>query len=237
MSYQARGVGYIALKESVLEQKNLNELWKRAAESQLPSEHAHINWSTLPVLILQDIVAAIGNYATTVAREGNLVVRLFHQMDNYHEDTVEKFLEIFTPFTMDGMFEFRGEDNTLWRFDFRDGSWHEDNGEIWYHTGRTLFVEGVTKFGVVANIDGARHQLSRKEIRTLAAGGALNRDPVANLVLPKLLTKYGKCFECDNSTCRLNPDGICLAPLLTGKSPFHNGNLDDCREYVAKEDV
>lgn len=242
MSYYAKGDGYIVLKKTILTKKNLEKLWRRSCSSGLTAnteDNVTWGWSMPKTAILQTLVNAIGEYATGVDfpfPHELPTVRLCHPYGNYHEDSVMDFLDIFTPFVREGEFELLGEDDAMWRFHFRNGKWREDSGEVWYHTKRMLFVEAVDKFGVIADIDGARHQLSRKEIRTLVAGGAFNRDPVANLVLPKLLTKYGKCFECDNSTCRLNPDGICLAPLLTGKSPFHNGDLDDCQDYVPLED-
>ena len=39
------------------------------------------------------------------------------------------------------------------------------------------------------------------------------------------------CIECDCESCRLNPRGVCLAPLLTGKAPNWDDH-DGCHDYV-----
>lgn len=57
----------------------------------------------------------------------------------YHEDYVAKFLNILTPyicedngFYSNGVIEYRGEDDALWRHIFRDGAWYEEQGDITY---------------------------------------------------------------------------------------------------------
>ena len=39
---------------------------------------------------------------------------------------------------------------------------------------------------------------------------------------------------CDSETCRLNPKGICLAPLLTGKPPTITED-EGCLDYIVTD--
>lgn len=42
------------------------------------------------------------------------------------------------------------------------------------------------------------------------------------------------CFNCDSETCALNPDGVCLYPLLYGNSPEWDDH-DGCKGFLYKE--
>lgn len=46
---------------------------------------------------------------------------------------------------------------------------------------------------------------------------------------------FYRTIECDSETCRLNPHGICLAPLLTENPPRWNDH-DGCLDYIPKLD-
>lgn len=52
--------------------------------------------------------------------------------------------------------------------------------------------------------------------------------------LQKLFHRRACCFECDSETCALNPEGICLYPLLYGSVPEY---VDDvgCKGFLYKE--
>lgn len=52
--------------------------------------------------------------------------------EKYYDDDVRTFLNAIAPYTKSGEIEYNGEDNTLWRFAFRDGEWYEDNGYVSY---------------------------------------------------------------------------------------------------------
>lgn len=53
--------------------------------------------------------------------------------------------------------------------------------------------------------------------------------------LQKLFHRHQCCFNCDSETCALNPEGICLHPLLYGNVPEY---VDDegCKGWLPKED-
>lgn len=59
---------------------------------------------------------------------------LHHSSDwNYHDEEVEKALFSLIPFGIkEGAIEFIGEDESLWRYIFRDGKWVEENGHVEY---------------------------------------------------------------------------------------------------------
>lgn len=42
------------------------------------------------------------------------------------------------------------------------------------------------------------------------------------------------CTECDSETCIFNPEGVCMAPFVTGQSPALSD--DGCGDWVGKED-
>ena len=48
----------------------------------------------------------------------------------YDEDDVHNFFKAITPFTKEGVVEYTGEDDSHWRFEFRNGRWYEDTGRI-----------------------------------------------------------------------------------------------------------
>lgn len=52
--------------------------------------------------------------------------------EEYYDDDVRRFLNAIALYTESGEIEYNGEDNTLWRFAFRDGEWYEDNGYVSY---------------------------------------------------------------------------------------------------------
>ena len=58
----------------------------------------------------------------------------------------------------------------------------------------------------------------------------LDIDPAAK----KLLDRNALCFECDSETCSLNPEGICLYPLLYGKVPEYDDH-SGCKGFLCKE--
>lgn len=53
-------------------------------------------------------------------------------LSRYNEDEVHNFFKAFTPFTKEGVVEYTGEDDSHWRFEFRNGRWYEDVGRIVY---------------------------------------------------------------------------------------------------------
>ena len=54
--------------------------------------------------------------------------------------------------------------------------------------------------------------------------------------LQKLFQRRSLCEECESETCGLNPEGVCLYPLLHGKKPAFNEE-DGCTGFLYKEDL
>ena len=52
--------------------------------------------------------------------------------DRYSEDDMYRYFEKITPYTLSGEIEYVGEDNSIWRFIFKDGEWREESGRIEY---------------------------------------------------------------------------------------------------------
>ena len=52
--------------------------------------------------------------------------------EKYHEDDIKEMLRSFAPYVEIGEIEFVGEDDSLWRFIFKDGKWYEENGLVIY---------------------------------------------------------------------------------------------------------
>lgn len=59
----------------------------------------------------------------------------------------------------------------------------------------------------------------------------LDIDPAAK----KLLERHPLCFACDCQTCALNPEGVCMYPILHGKAP-DLAAPDGCTGYVEKRE-
>ena len=58
---------------------------------------------------------------------------LFFSIDsNYHEDDVVGLLDELKPYISEGLVEYTGEEDTHWRFSFKDGEWTEFNGRTVY---------------------------------------------------------------------------------------------------------
>ena len=59
-----------------------------------------------------------------------------------------------------------------------------------------------------------------------------NEDASNAASITSLLHCQKLCTECDSETCVFNPQGICMAPFLTGKKPgIHD---DGCTDYCPK---
>lgn len=52
--------------------------------------------------------------------------------------------------------------------------------------------------------------------------------------LQKLFHRRACCFDCDSETCALNPEGVCLYPLLYGNAPEWDDH-DGCKGFLYKE--
>ena len=48
--------------------------------------------------------------------------------------------------------------------------------------------------------------------------------------------KACRTIECDAETCRLSPNGVCLAPAFTGKD-YPAVTEDGCEDYIATEKI
>ena len=53
--------------------------------------------------------------------------------------------------------------------------------------------------------------------------------------LQKLFHRHQCCFNCDSETCALNPDGVCLYPLLYGEVPTFDDWEKGCSGFIYKE--
>ena len=60
---------------------------------------------------------------------------VYHPFENYAEECVHDFLRSINENTLYGEIVFEGEENTNWRFKFKDGKWYEENGTITYDEG------------------------------------------------------------------------------------------------------
>ena len=54
--------------------------------------------------------------------------------EKYYEESVYDAIEAIRPITISGNIEFKGEDDCIWRFYFKDGNWIEESGEIYYES-------------------------------------------------------------------------------------------------------
>lgn len=54
--------------------------------------------------------------------------------DKYHEEDVYELLDGIAKDTESGEIEYSGEDNSYWRFIFKDGKWIEESGWIYYES-------------------------------------------------------------------------------------------------------
>ena len=68
---------------------------------------------------------------------------------------------------------------------------------------------------------------SRGVAKLLLVGEPKDREVAQALFLTSL------CCECDSEHCVFNPDGICKAPFVTGRTPGLND--DGCTDYCCKE--
>ena len=60
----------------------------------------------------------------------------------YYEDNVYEALLNVKPYIKDGEFIFNGEDDCHWRIKFKNGSWDEENGDIYYSSDLPLLNSG-----------------------------------------------------------------------------------------------
>ena len=51
----------------------------------------------------------------------------------------------------------------------------------------------------------------------------------------KLLDRQPMCFECDSETCAFNPEGVCMYPVVYGKTPDLE-TFDGCSGWVEKRE-
>lgn len=100
MSYYATGSGAIELRS------NLNEDNIREIEEILDNADVECDFSR---------------------RDGYLDL---YQHEKYYGDYWEDLLGKLAPFTSQGEIDFNGEDGSLWRFIFRDGTFVEENGDV-----------------------------------------------------------------------------------------------------------
>lgn len=70
-------------------------------------------------------------FAKAWERDGKTIYSLMYEYTDYKEDAIKFLMEKVTPFISDGTIEFTGEDD-FWRFNFVDGEWVEETGEVTY---------------------------------------------------------------------------------------------------------
>ena len=58
----------------------------------------------------------------------------FYGNGKYHDDEVYSFLNRITNITESGEIKFHGEDDTHWRFIFKDNEWKEESGKVCYES-------------------------------------------------------------------------------------------------------
>ena len=62
----------------------------------------------------------------------------FDWSHHYRDDLWYDFLELMNGLLECGNIEFIGEDDSLWRFNYRNGKWYEDNGRVEYEDGKEI---------------------------------------------------------------------------------------------------
>lgn len=67
-----------------------------------------------------------------VDADGSVVCMSFGGYEKYYEDTVYEFLDLIKPYTLRGSIEYKGEDDAMWRFVYKDDGWEEQSGRIMY---------------------------------------------------------------------------------------------------------
>ena len=98
-----------AAKQKALEQKNLSDILKKEFSD-------------------------IGFYENSVSenlRQRTLYIEASFD-GRYYEDRISGLLDILRPFTVEGEFSFRGEDDGLWRLQFTGAEWVGQQGEVAY---------------------------------------------------------------------------------------------------------
>ena len=58
----------------------------------------------------------------------------------YYDDEIREFLLAIESYVISGELNYEGEDQTFWRFYFRNGHWYEDTGTITYEDGERLLL-------------------------------------------------------------------------------------------------
>lgn len=242
MGYHASGDGYVVLKKSALTTKGMSALCRRAfgkdakLEDYIGTDKADLSALRRLIMKIDDdygYVPGEGFIEMSCKLKGHPEFELTHNDENYHGEILRDFLDIFTPFVVEGNIALSGDDNLHWQFDFRKG-WQEDTGEIHYATGEPLSVQQTPK-GILATKDGESITFTKKELAKLLQGSGLNKDKDVNAGIATLMKNYSKCIVCDAETCMMNPHGICLAPLLTGKKPVITDD-EGCKDYVPADE-
>ena len=121
MSYYAKYSGYIAIKKLSVEDTKLFlsvfDLPKDGSVSDISNDNTFSQISVWPVgdnRYNADWLIDVAGYGL------------------YIENSVYDFLNKISKFTESGEIYYSGEDESYWRFMFRNGSWHEDSGNITY---------------------------------------------------------------------------------------------------------
>lgn len=93
-------------------------------------------------------------------------IDVLHEYEKYYEEGIKELLNILEPYVETGNIVFSGEDDCHWQFDFRDGKWHEDDGEICYGTDEPMEVTVKDK-KVLVSKNGQMLTLSESDFREL----------------------------------------------------------------------
>lgn len=138
MSYYASGEGYMTFK-SMTEDEKLSLINFITERFELRAR---------PKALVSAITYADENMAnicngSRYADDNKLFLSfdLLHEYGSYHNDGIIEELEFFAPYLSEGNFEFIGEDGAHWRFDFRNGEWHDESGEVFFRTDEPMTIK------------------------------------------------------------------------------------------------
>lgn len=102
--------------------------------------------------------------------------------DKYYEDEVYDFLNAVTPYTKQGTIYYSGEDDTQWKFEFKDGEWKEIGSRVVYDDRPALelsMVETQEFYGQL--IDEIQDEIEKQEQLGWPHGALIEGDFYDNL--------------------------------------------------------
>lgn len=169
MGYYAQGSGSITIKR-LTEQEvkdfyrrvETHFVWKPVAEEKIPKDIKYI------LSKIDNQIANIFVLCNNYNENRQLAIEVLYEYGIYSK-LVKEELDLIASITESGEINFVGDDNHVWRFHFREGEWHEDNGVVYYSTDEPLTMKMDGSQGVVVFKDGLSMMLCENEIDKISS--------------------------------------------------------------------